>query len=298
MVSSERVLVTGANSFTGKPLVQALRHDGHEVVTVGGRHGDVDFRADLRDPDEIIDVVAQVKPTAIVHMAAITFAPDQHFHQIYTTNVSGTASLLKGAKTFCSELKIVLLPSAAKIYAEPDTNRPIDEDSPLAPPDHYSVSKLAMEKMAGLFGKELPITITRPFNYTGPGQASKFFVPKLVTAFVAGQDVRIGNLQVWRDFSDIDIVVETYRRLIARPQPGRIFNICSGKPVQLNSIAEMLREITGNDISLTVDPAFVRAGEPEFIVGSRQRLEEAIGRLPETDIKATLARMVAHASTH
>ena len=95
---SERVLLTGGDSFTGRPLVEALRQDGHEVVPVGRHEGDAELAADLLNPDEIITVVEKVQPTAIVHLAAMTFAPDQNFHRIYTTNVSGTASLLKGAR--------------------------------------------------------------------------------------------------------------------------------------------------------------------------------------------------------
>lgn len=293
---SERVLLTGGDSFTGRPLVEALRQDGHEVVTVGRHVGEADMAADLLDPDEIIGVIDQVKPTAIIHLAAITFAPDQNFHRIYTTNVSGTASLLKGARAFAGQLNAVILPSSARVYAPPLSDDPIQEDYLLSPADHYGASKMAMERVAQLFSNELPITITRPFNYTGPGQAAQFFVPKLVAAYVAGEDVRVGNLHVARDFSDITTVVEVYRRLVSSPKPGETFNICSGQPVLLGDIARLLEEITDNRITLTVDPSFVRPDEPRVIVGSKRKLEAAIGALQEPGIRKTLESMVASAS--
>lgn len=292
---SERILLTGGDSFTGRPLVQVLRQDGHEVVTVGRGTGEGDVVADLQDPEQIIDAVRRVAPTAIIHLAAMTFAPDQNFHRIYTTNVAGTASLLKGAREFASTLRTVILASSARVYAPPQSDSPIGEDHQIAPADHYGVSKLAMEQMARLFSSELPITMTRPFNYTGPGQAVQFFVPKLVNAYVRRQDTRIGNMHVARDFSDVATVVEVYRRLISAPQPGEVFNICSGQPVRLDEIATMLEEITGAQIKLTVDPAFVRADEPAVVVGSRHKLEAAIGALPSPSLRDTLANMVAYA---
>lgn len=290
---SERVLLTGGDSFTGKPLVEVLRQEGHEVVTVGRAVGEADMAADLLDPDEIIAVVEKVQPTAIVHLAAITFAPDQNFHRIYTTNVAGTASLLKGARACASKLNTVILASSARVYAPPVSVDPIGEDYLIAPADHYGASKLAMERVGQLFGSDLPITITRPFNYTGPGQGAQFFVPKLVAAYVAGEDVSVGNLHVARDFSDVSTVVEVYRRLVASPRPGQTFNICSGEPILLSEIARLLEEITGNKITLTVDPSLVRADEPAAITGSKERLEAAIGRLPAPGMRKTLEDMVA-----
>jgi nucleoside-diphosphate-sugar epimerase len=290
---SERVLLTGGDSFTGIPLAKALRADGHEVVTVGRRHGNGDVIADLMLPDPIMTAVAHVKPTVIVHLAAMTFAADTNLHGVYTTNVSGTASLLKGARAHAAGLTSVILASSGKVYAPAVSADPIHEDYPLQPGDHYGASKLAMEHVARLFADDLPITVVRPFNYTGPGQAPHFFVPKLVQAFASAQPVRVGNLDLARDFSDISTVVEVYRRLVAQPQPGGIFNICSGKPVQLRTIIETLEDLT-QEIEITVDPAFMRADEPPVIVGSRERLEKAVGALPAPPLRDTLQAMIRH----
>ncbi|MDX2275812.1 MAG: NAD-dependent epimerase/dehydratase family protein [Hyphomonadaceae bacterium] len=292
----ERVLITGGAGFTGAPLAVALRRDGHEVVTLGRPGAGCDIAADLTDGESVVQAVQQAEATAIIHLAAIAFAVDDNLHRLYTTNVSGTAALLKGAVACKDRLKTVILASSGKVYAPPASDDPITEDSPLGPIDHYGISKLAMEHLARMFGGQLPITIVRPFNYTGPGQDKRFFVPKLVEAFVAKRDITVGNLELARDFTDLDTVIEVYKRLVASPRPGGTFNICSGVATPLIEIVNTLAELTRNRINLTVDPALVRASEPPVIVGSAARLERAIGGISRPALSETLARMVAAAA--
>lgn len=290
---SERVLLTGGDGFTGAPLAQALRDDGHDVITVGRDAGVCDYAAELLEPEPIADLVERIRPTAIVHLAAIASTVDDNLHALYTINVAGTAALLGAARRSKAALSSIILASSAKVYAPPVSDAPMDETAPLGPFDHYGASKLAMEHVARLFAPDLPITVVRPFNYTGPGQdARSFFAPKIVSAFVRGESLRVGNLDVARDFSDVSSVVEAYRRLVAAPQPGQTFNMCSGQAVVLTELVRLAREVSGNDVAISVDPRFVRADEPKTIVGSSAKLEAAIGVLPRPALRETIERMV------
>ena len=80
------------------------------------------------------------------------------------------------------------------------------------------------------------ITVVRPFNYTGVGQAEHFLIPKVVKAFkLKSDEIELGNLDVSRDFSDVRDVVSAYLALLEQGHQGT-FNVCSGSAVPLSDV--------------------------------------------------------------
>ena len=153
-----------------------------------------------------------------------------------------------------------------------------------------------MEHMARLYAQRLPLVIARPFNYTGRGQAQSFLIPKLVDHFQRKAPyVELGNLQVEREFNDVRFVCETYLRLLEKGAPGEVYNVCSGKPVALQSVIDLLSRITGHPIEVRVNPAFVRANELHRLCGNPHKLLEAIGGLESPALEDTLRWMLAAA---
>src|SRR5690606_7670582 len=154
--------------------------------------------------------------------------------------------------------EIILLASSANGYGNQRGGK-LAEDTIPAPANDYGVSKLAMEHMARPWMTLRPIVIALPFNYTGIGQAEHFLVPKIVSHFRRrAAAIVLGNLEVWRDFSDVRSVVAAYRMLVERKVMGEVFNVASGQPYSLKEILALCAEITGHQLDVRVNPAFVR----------------------------------------
>ena len=290
---SERILLTGSGGFTGRPLAARLRQDGHQVIglTKGPAAKD-EVTGDLLDRAWVHHTVAEIEPSLIIHLAAVS-STQQAVGGAYSVNVEGTANLLDAAAALSQTPKRVVIASSAAAYAPPIGDQPIAEDHPLEPRGPYGESKREMERLADGFADRLPIIVTRPFNYTGPGQdPANFVISKIVDHFVRrAPRINLGNLDLFRDFSDVRRVVEVYARLVSRPVEHAIVNICSGRTVHLASIIGLLKEISGHSIDVIKDPALMRPGEPHVIQGSVARLHSMFEDLPNPDFRETLRSM-------
>ncbi len=290
---SERVLITGGSGFTGRPLAEQLRQDGHEVVTVSHEADDAGgLIVDLCNFDALTEALSRVRPRAVVHLAGIAATTYSDVGKIYSANVVGTANLFAALSSAKIEPRIVIVASSAQIYAAPNTDVPLTENSPVAPETHYTVSKRTTEDIARIYSQRFPVIVARCFNYTGPGQSSAFLVPKIVQHYAEGKsEIRLGNLDVFRDFSDIRRVVTAYSRLLSKAIEPTTVNICSGRAIHLCDIPHIMADISGHNLKIVTDASLLRSDEPRMIVGSPARLESLVGPLPNPKFRETLLRM-------
>lgn len=293
-----KVLITGADGFTGQFVAREFKASGGEIVGLMHRAHEVAevdsaYEADLLDRVRLLEVVQTVRPDIVVHLAAISFVAHGDVDAIYRTNVVGTRNLLQALVDADVKPQGVLLASSANIYGNAAVEV-IDESVPASPANDYAVSKLAMEYVARLYMDRLPIVVTRPFNYTGVGQAGNFLLPKIVDHFRRRAPViELGNLDVARDFSDVRMVANCYRRLLEVPgTAGGVFNTCSGRAYSLMDVLRMAESIAGHSMEIRVNPAFVRANEVRVLRGSRAHLEATIGTVADYPLEETLRWML------
>lgn len=298
---SKRALVTGAGGFTGVHLCQYLTDQGVDVVGLQHRpvasEPDLSWRVmsgDILDEQRMSEILTEIQPDYIFHLAAIAFVAHGDPVDIYKVNVLGTEALLKSIAKACPEVERVVLASSANIYGNPKTS-PVLETAIPAPVNHYGCSKLSMELIARNYFHQLPITMARPFNYTGPGQDPKYLVPKMVAHFRDKKStIELGNIEVTRDISDVRDIVRYYLALAQNGETSSVYNLCGGKGYKLVSIIEHLQEICGYKIDITVNPAFVRASDISVLVGDRARLAKIAADRPSFDLTQTLTDMLQH----
>jgi GDP-6-deoxy-D-talose 4-dehydrogenase len=196
-----KILVTGAGGLTGRQFIRSAAQAGHETVPL---------KADLTRAADVAAEVAGLDVEAVVHLGAISFVAHDDERALYDVNLFGTLNLLEALVANDRPLRKVLLASSANVYGNCESS-PIPESQAPAPVNHYAMSKLAMEHMARSRFTQLPLVVTRPFNYTGPGQSDQFVIPKLVDHFHRRRPrVTMGNLHVQREYNDVRFVCEAY----------------------------------------------------------------------------------------
>ena len=293
----KRALITGASGFTGRYLAQELEQHGWQVWGLG--HAPAPelpryAQADLGDLPGLQALVQQVAPQAVFHLAAIAFVGHGSPLDFYRVNVGGTRNLLQALAGLPTPPQSVLLASSANVYGNAAEGR-LAESTPIQPANDYAVSKAAMEMMARLWADRLPIVLARPFNYTGVGQSTDFLIPKIVDHFRRrAPAIELGNLQVWRDFSDVRDVVRAYRVLVEQAAAvGTVVNVGSQVPCSLQDVLDLCTELTGHTMTVRVNPTFVRANEVKTLCADTTQLSALIGPRTLTPLRQTLQWMLA-----
>lgn len=276
---SNKVLITGSNGFTGEYLKKYLEMNGYVVFGISNSTSNTSnniIQCDINNSDELKKVLVEIQPNYIFHLAAISFVQHQNVAEIYNVNVIGTQNLLESCLPIKNKIKKIILASSATVYGN-QTASVLDESLVPSPINHYGISKLAMELMAKTYFKELPILITRPFNYTAPGHGAQFVVPKIAKTFINKEPIlELGNIDVYREYNSIAYVVDIYFQLMKSSVRSEIVNIASGKTHSLKEIIAVFSAKTGHTPALQINSKFVRKDEIVTLSGSTEKLKSII----------------------
>lgn len=281
-ILSMRLLITGADGFTGVHLAQAANAADYEVQALEG---------ELQDSENVRQQVLRIAPTHVLHLAGISQVVGEEALAYYDVNLLGSLNLLKALAQLEMAPQKIILASSANIYGN-NANCPIAETEMPAPVSHYAMSKLAMEYLSQPFLDRLPIVISRPFNYTGVGHAQHFVIPKIVEHFQRkASHIELGNLDVLREYNDVRDISQVYLKLLAQGEPGQTYNLASGRSYSLHQVLGALEKISGHSMVATVNPQFVRANEIFNLSGDSKKLEECIQPIPWRPLEDTLEWM-------
>lgn len=296
-MKGKKILVTGANGFTGKYFIERAIEEGYECVGLLQSEPTDGFDcryvvADLQNLESLESTLSKVDFDYIVHLAAISFVAHGDVKEIYTVNLIGTLNLLTALERTQKSIKKILIASSANIYGS-NISLPLDESDKPMPVNDYAISKYSMELAVRSRASSFPKTIVRPFNYTGVGQSNNFLIPKIVDAFKQKQPtLELGNLDVSRDFSDVRDVVEAYIGLLQSTEENEIYNVCSGKPVSLFEIIDECTKLSEVNIDIVVNQNFVRSNEIKVLYGNEGKLRRVLGEYRKHSIRSTLAWML------
>lgn len=295
--SDRTVLITGAGGFVGRYLLDALAGAGYAVAGTSPtpRPDDLNrgipwFTADLRDASSLR--VVPRRWWGIVHLAARSIPQSYSSVADVLENVAMTIELtdyLQGGR--------LLYVSSSHVYQTGPAA--LTEHSPERPAGRYGLSKLLCEQVVLSKQGRFDVRIARPFNHIGMGMSVDLVIPSIIRRIVeeraAAAPLHMLGKNSVRDFVDVRDVVDAYRQILEIDAPAqRKFNVCSGQPVAIGKIAEILLEISGRHRAVEFADSRLSTDDTDIMVGDAGLLGRTTGWQPRHTLRDSLDEMFRH----
>lgn len=289
-----KIVLTGYSGFTGKYILNVASYLGLEVSCLSEDGSSNSPPIDLLDYKSVHEKMQEINPNSLIHLAAISHVQHEPASDFYSINVGGTRNILQALNGLHRErFTNCIFASSANIYGN-SQELVLSEDSPIEPVSDYGLSKKCMEEMLFLWKNKLPITIVRPFNYTGRGQTPNFLIPKIVNAFKEKKEkLELGNLDVYRDFSDVRFIADAYLKLANQKSCFRILNLCSGNLTSIREIVSICSTLTNHRLEVFSNPNFRRKNEILKLKGDPRLMIKNLGFKSPYSMEDTISWMLS-----
>lgn len=301
------VLVAGGAGYIGSHMVRELLAAGHRTVTfdnLSAGHRDAVTGGDFVQGD-LADTVALERAFASSPIDAVmVFAGSIQVGEsvlkpslYYRNNVSNLINLLDVA--VANGTQRVVFSSTAAIFGEP-TRIPIDESHPRIPVNPYGRSKLMIEEILADYDHAygLKSACLRYFNAAGAhpdGDIGERHEPETHLIPIAlevalgkrshlsifGNDYDTPDGTCIRDY--VHVVDLCQAHLLAldaldREKNSLAVNLGNGQGFSVLEVIEMVREVTGHAIPVTMCPR--RAGDPARLIADSSLARNKLGWTP------------------
>ncbi len=266
-----RCIVTGVAGFVGSHLAERLLADGHEVCGIDAfidyydrsikeqnLEGPRSWRSFTFIEGDLVDLPLSPLLTGvdwIFHQAAqagVRASWGQEFTRYTACNVLATQRLLETALRV-GGIKRVVYASSSSVYGNTSV-LPIQEDAALHPFSPYGVTKLAAEHLCSLYHHNfgLPTVSLRYFTVYGPRQRPDMAFHRFCKAALRHEPLNIyDDGYQTRDFTYISDVVEAnIRAALSEDASGHVMNIAGGSRVTLQSVLQLLRDISSSPLKV------------------------------------------------
>ncbi len=315
----KRILLTGGAGFIGSNVAEALLRKHASLTVVDNldefyspawkkanlesieKIGAFDFfDQDICEMDGMREIVARVRPDAIIHLAARAgVRPSIEQPRLYErVNVAGTVNLLELCREF--QVSRLIFGSSSSVYGESDRAPFSEEQSGLRPISPYAATKLAGELFCYTYAHlyKLPVVALRFFTVYGPRQRPDLAIHKFVARIEAGKPIPIfGDGETGRDYTYVDDIVAgifgalEYNFSSTMGAPFEICNLGNSHPVKLSELVRMLEQATGK--KAIVQREGTQQGDVPLTWADISKAGRLLGYHPQTTLEEGLKKFVA-----
>jgi GDP-4-dehydro-6-deoxy-D-mannose reductase len=304
---SMRTFLTGIDGFAGRHLTARLSSEGHSVWGLAGT-SETDVAGaehvvvgDVLDREAIHAAIEEAQPKSVVHLAgqasnALSF---ERPVETFAVNLMGTIHVFEACRAM--DVGCVLVVTSGEAYGERDpAEGPMDESVPFAPVTPYGASKAAQDLLGYQYARSygLPVIRARSFTHTGPGQHPRFVFPSVARRIalaeegLAPAEIELGSLTVSRDLSDVRDVVEAYRLLLFRGQPGEAYNVCRGETRTLQAWLGEFAAQSRVPIKFVSRSERFRPCDISWMAGDPSKVRDAVGWNPRISWEETTRELL------
>lgn len=298
------VFVTGGAGYVGSHCCKAFAEAGWNVVVYDNlSHGWRDFvrygqfiEADILDFDALTSAIANAKPDAVAHFAALAYVGDsvKDPQPYYRTNIAGTQNILDAMRKH--GVPSLVFSSTCATYGPP-VRIPIDELHPQAPINPYGRTKLVAEWMlhdyAAAYG--LRFVALRYFNAAGAdpsGELGERHEPEThviplalrgagesdYTFSILGSDYDTPDGTAIRDYIHVNDLARAHLKALDYLREGgssEVINLGTGIGTSVKEIRDGVERVTQRPVQ-TISAAR-RDGDPSHLVASPQKAANLLG---------------------
>lgn len=274
----KRILVTGSAGFIGSHLTEYLIKRGYNVVAFDRYNSNNHYGwlenskykkkikfilGDIRDYDSVNKAMNDCD--SVMHLAALIGIPYSYVSPTayIKTNVEGTLNVLESAKNL--GIKQIIVTSTSEVYGTA-VSKKLSENDELKAQSPYAASKIAADQLALSYYRSfgLPVKIIRPFNTFGPRQSARAVIPTIITQALLKNKIKIGNLNVTRDFLYVEDLCSAYEEVLkSNKLLGEVVNVGVDSEISIKKLIKEISKILNVKLIPVVDKKRVRPQKSE-----------------------------------
>jgi GDP-4-dehydro-6-deoxy-D-mannose reductase len=287
-------LITGAAGFVGRHLIDLIRATmpADEIWGINrplaercdGFAASNDFRVcplSLSAVDPLADWLKSIRPMYVVHLAAQSSVAASWRDPVnsFLNNTNIFLNLIEAVRLAEVPCRVLSVGSSEEYGPRRQEELPLRESMCPAPANPYAVARVAQEQLSKVYSESYGVEVvcTRSFNHVGPDQSDRFVASAFCrqgveVALGMKEAMRVGALEIVRDFIDVRDVVRAYVLLLERGVSGSVYNVCTGRGTKLADLVSLVSDAVGRQIPVQQDPSLVRPADNPVIVGDGSKL--------------------------
>lgn len=305
----KKILVTGFGGFVSNHLIdfiEKLDNSYHvygvsrsfisrpNIIKSGFNH----IIMDLKQEFSVHELIRSIEPDYVIHLASNSSVAYSWSEPVksFQNNTNIFLNLVEAIRV-CNLKSRVLSIGSSEEYGLVDLNDlPLNEDCKLNPISPYAVARVSQELISTIYtqGYGVDIVKTRSFNHIGPGQSSNFVISSFARQIIerklgiAVGPIKVGNLEVVRDFIDVRDVVSAYWSVLLNGKTGEVYNVCSGEGFSILEVLNKMISIAGISCSILVQQELLRPIDNPIILGDNNKIIKDCNWNPKYSIDKSL----------